>query len=285
MRQGAARHEVDAELADRREPRQRDAARRLELRPAVHELDRIAHRFVGHVVEQNVLRARLGRLGDLFQTVRLDLDLQLRILFADLRHAPGNAAGALQRGEFAVVVLDHRPVVQTDPVIARAAHRDGVFLEIAVAGRGLAGVEQHGFASRERRRVTVRGRCDAAEPLDEIERGPFGGQQRLRVAGNFGDHFARLTQFAVRLEHGVGAHRVEPGEHPAGDLLTGDDHVRLLAAEHGLRPALRRNDRERRHVAELAQVLLHGHFNQRVDPVPVDRRNSTFHFSPPLYSR
>ncbi len=100
-------------------------------------LDRLFDGGGGHVVEQD----GLGAAGDGLVELDLAADLDLHDL-AGLAAGEGvGEGGGKASAEGDVVVLDEDAVLQVEAVIDAAAAADGVLVEGAEAGDGLAGVE------------------------------------------------------------------------------------------------------------------------------------------------
>ena len=92
-------------------------------------------------------------------------------------------------------------------MVRRAAGAHRVLLERAQRRRRLARVED-GDAAAGGVDEPARQRRDAGQPLQEIERGPLGRQQRARRARDLGDRRRRPRSVAVVLRHG---RRATPG--------------------------------------------------------------------------
>ncbi len=68
-------------------------------------------------------------------------------------------------------------------------------------------------------------RGDAAQPLQEIERGALGLEQRMRVAAHVRDDFARLDARAIAPSHLEHRLRIELAKRFGGDVDAGDDEI------------------------------------------------------------
>ena len=79
----------------------------------------------------------------------------------------GEAVAAGRSGHGEVVVLEHHAVEQADAVVVAATACEGVFLQHAVAGQGLARIEQHGVALAECIGVGTCFGGDACQVLEE----------------------------------------------------------------------------------------------------------------------
>ena len=95
-----------------------------------------------------------------------------------------------ERGE--MIVLDEDAVAETQAMIVSAAAAHRVFLQHAPARRRLAGVENLHRQIGDERRVAPRLRGDAAEPLKEIQRRAFAGEDGAHPPGNGGELRAAL---------------------------------------------------------------------------------------------
>jgi hypothetical protein len=95
-------------------------------------------------------------------------------------------------------------------MVGPAALAHGVFLQQAPAGRGLARVENLDGQPRDCLDVAAGERGDAAEPLQKVQRGAFGSQQRAQGAMQAGQRLPRLHGSAIgqrRGERQAGVHR------------------------------------------------------------------------------
>ena len=72
-----------------------------------------------------------------------------------------------------------------------------------------------------------RQRRDAAEPLQEVERGALGLEQRMRVAAHDGDDFAWLHARAVAPADFEARCRIELPERLGGHVDAGHDEIGL----------------------------------------------------------
>ena len=137
-------------------------------------------------------------------------------------------------GQALVVVLDEDGIVEAEAVVGAAAAAHGVFLQHAQRGRGLARVE-HRDAPASGVDESRGQRGDTRQPLQDIEGGTFGREERAGASGHDRHHVARLAARAVappHLDHGGG---VALPEDLRTHVETGDDQRRLrlqLAARH-----------------------------------------------------
>jgi hypothetical protein len=117
------------------------AAAGLSFGPAFALLHREPELHERHVVEQNEIGSRRRALFDLFERVRFDFDLELRIFRArglDGRRN-GIRLGVAQRSE--MVVLDQHHVEKSEAMIGPAAASDCVFFQLPQTGRGFARIK------------------------------------------------------------------------------------------------------------------------------------------------
>ncbi len=91
-----------------------------------------------------------------------------------------------------VVVLDQDAVLQVEAVVEAAAAADGVFIERAQAGDGLAGVEDFGLRLHggDGADVLVGERGDAGHALHQVEDDALGGEDAGGVGADDGDGLA-----------------------------------------------------------------------------------------------
>jgi hypothetical protein len=136
-----------------------------------------------------------------------------------------------------VIVLDEDAVVESAAMVHGAAGANRVLFEGPQNRRRLAGVE-HDDAAAGRIDELTRQRRDAGEPLQKIQRGPFGCQQRGGHAPNLGDFRPTLAAAAIGVNRGDLGRGVELSERLGGDVeprehaprFGGDDAARLLIA-------------------------------------------------------
>ena len=119
----------------------------------------------------------------------------------DLDDLAGLASGERARehggkaaAERDVIVLDEDPILQVEPVVEAAAAADGVFIQRAQAGDGLAGVEDLGlgFCGGDRADVFVGEGGDAGHALHQVEDDALGGEDAGGVGADDGDGLALL---------------------------------------------------------------------------------------------
>ena len=101
--------------------------------------------------------------ANVVERLGLDLETQPRRRLAEPRHGLGDAADEPQ-----MVVLDEERLAEVEPVIGPAAAADGVLLEIAQAGRGLAGVQQRGTGAVQLGDAAGGQRCDPGEAAEQV---------------------------------------------------------------------------------------------------------------------
>ena len=131
-------------------------------------------------------------------------------------------------GQRRVVLLDQHGVVEAAPVVGAAAGAHRLLLEVAQAGRGLAGVEDPRARALHRLDEARRERGDPGEAAEEVERHPLAREDRRRRAAQLGER-TRLAPAPVggeRLERERGVHAREdglgdgqPGRHARRPLL------------------------------------------------------------------
>ena len=205
-----------------------------------------------HVVEQDAVGARGDRFVELLERVGLGLHVQVRIGGA------GGEDGLADAGaESDVVVLDQDRVGEIRAMVRAAAAGDGELVEPPQARRGLARVEDLDARALDRRDVPAGGGGDARHPLQQVERGALGGQDRAGRALDPGDRARRVRNalaFADQHLHLGG--RVEPAHDLVGHRQAAHDS-RLAHDDVGDRRQLGRHGRLGRGVAA-AGVLRQG---------------------------
>ena len=170
-------------------------------RPARICLTRLGDFLGGHVVEQD----GVGVAGDglLEFDGRADFDLDdLAGLAAGERAGEDGGQAAAERD---VVVLDEDSVLQVEAVVDAAAAADGVLIQRAQAGDGLAGVEDFGlgFGGGDGADEFVGEGGDAGHALHEVEDDALGGEDAGGVGADDGDGLALADADAVE-DLGVG---------------------------------------------------------------------------------
>ena len=113
--------------------------------------------------------------------------------------------------------------------------RTAYFSKSAQAGRRLARVEEVRGRPRERVDVGPRRRRDAGQPLDEVQRGPLGREDRDGRPLDPGEDGSRADAGAVLDEDLDGGRGAEEGEDAREERGAGDDG--RLAADHVARDA------------------------------------------------
>jgi len=147
------------------------------------------------------------------------------------------AGGAHRRADVAdggdVVIFDHDPVVEPQPVVVAAPGADGVLLEEPEAGGGLAGVQQPDRRAGQGGGVLPGQGGDPRQPLDDVERGAFAPQQRAGGRLHFGQHRPGGHGGALGDVPPDEAHRrIEQPENLDGEVQAGQD-AGFAGAEHG----------------------------------------------------
>ena len=131
-----------------------------------------AVRVDGEVVEQHQLRAQGQHLVELVEGVDLHLARQVG------RRGPGPFQRCADRpGRCDVVVLDQHGVAEAEAVVHPAPAAHGVLLQQPQARQRLAGVADPGAGAGDGVDPGRGGRGDAGEVAEQVERGPFGGEQ------------------------------------------------------------------------------------------------------------
>jgi hypothetical protein len=150
--------------------------------------------------------------------------------------------------------FDQDRIVQTEAVVGAAAMADRRFLERAHVGRGLARVDDGGIRPRNGLDEPARGRRDAGEMAEDVQRGAFRGQNRAQRPVDAGDRRPGAHAIAVGGVQFDPDAFVDEGER-AGEGLNAGDHAGRAA--DGLRRSHRigRHDRIGRDVAGAAQIL------------------------------
>ena len=179
---------------------------------------RTASRIVSgrHVVQQHDVRPAAQRLVELGEVVHLDLDGDAGPVQAARRldRCANLLLAVAEGGE--VVVLDEDAVEEAHAVVVAAAAADGVLLQQPPARHRLARVEHPALQAGDRIDVAAGLRGDAAEVLEEVERGALAGQDGAHRAGDAGQAAARLHGVAVAQERLELQARIEGGEDQGG---------------------------------------------------------------------
>ena len=153
------------------------------------DLHGFAKLVVRHVVEQDdVDAAEVAEEADLLESVGFDFDEDVGGAF--FRFVDGALESRGVAGDGEVVVLGQHAVEKTEAVIDAAAGADGEAFEFAEPGGGFTGVEDDGFGSAYCIDEAAGEGGDAAEALEEVERGAFGGEQGAGRAGGGEDQVA-----------------------------------------------------------------------------------------------
>ena len=211
------------------------------------DLDGFVELVVRHVVEEDdVDAAEATEEADLVEGVGFDFDEDFRRAFF------GCVDGELESGSIAgdgeMVVLGQHAVVEAEAVVGAAAGADGEALEFAESGSGLAGVEDDGACSSHGvDEVTGQG-GDAAETLEEIERGAFGGEKGAGGAGGGEDEVTGSEDVAVVFAEGNFDGGIDLAEDFSSDFGAGEDGV-FLGDDAGRRMVVGGNEAFRRDIA------------------------------------
>ena len=196
-----------------------------------------AHVFGGHVVEENGFRA-VGK--SIFQ-----LGHGAHFYFDGLRAAT-IAKGAFERGndsagERDVIVFEQDSVGEVEAVILPSAAADGVFVDHAQAGRGLASIENAGLGAGNCVDKFAGQSGDAAHPLQKIEHHSFARQDHASVVLDDGDGLAFVQTHAIE-NFVVGSDLVVRGDgsvergvdvEDAADAADASENAILLGEERG----------------------------------------------------
>ena len=89
-----------------------------------------------------------------------------------------------------MVVFDQDHVVEADAVVLSAAAAHSQLVQRAQTGRGLTRVEDHGARPGHGIDEAPRQRGDARHAAQKVERGPLGGEQGARRAGDRSERIA-----------------------------------------------------------------------------------------------
>src|SRR6266536_1229485 len=219
----AHRDEVDARRRHQRQPLQGHVPARLEERAPGRAAHRLGHVGGLHVFEQHDVGARRERLVEPGEVHHLDLDLE-----EGARSGAGPAhrlADAAARRD--VVVLDEDAVAEREAVVRPAAGAHGVLLQPPPAGRRLARVEEPRPAAPRGERVgaAARQRRDTREPLQEVEGGALGREERGQPAPRRADPLAARRARALGAVEAAGG--AEALEDARGDGGPGEDEIVL----------------------------------------------------------
>ncbi len=204
------------------------------------------------IVEQDDVGARVDGRLDIGKALRLDLDQHL--LPGGL-HPPDGFDDAARKPD--VVVLDQDAVVEARPMVAAAARAHRILLERAQRRCRLARVE-HDNPTVGRVDIAPRQRGDTREPLQEVERRPFGSQHQRSRAFDLGGDRTSLAAIAVAI--------------PERDVHGGIELTERLRRHVEARQDARRLDHDR---AVPADVGRHGGLRRDVAPPEVLRERAT----------
>ncbi|OQB01621.1 MAG: hypothetical protein BWY25_01033 [Chloroflexi bacterium ADurb.Bin222] len=211
MGDGAGGNEVHAGAGDGGDCSERHIARSFQRHAASREGDGLPQRLQVHVVQQDAVERRGDgqRCAQLGEGAHFDFDGQFGMRRAGAGHGGSEAAGAVN-----VIVFHHEHVEEGHAVILPAAHAHGVFIEHAIAGQRLAGVEDHGARCGDGVHEIARRRGNTRHPLQEVECRALPRQQRRARAADLGEELARgdfLSVADIRGESECGVHGAEDG--------------------------------------------------------------------------
>src|SRR5512134_184221 len=173
MRQRADRNRRDAGPRVLLDVAEMDPAGRLQKDARAEAPNGFADHRWGHVVEKDRIGAlRRRRLG-IFQALHLDLDAdQMRDGPPRRRQRLGDPPRCADP-----VLFDQDAVGERGAMIDAASDPDGVFLQRAMQGGGLPGVQDPGAVRGDLLHVSRGRRGDAGKPLQEIQRHALAAQQ------------------------------------------------------------------------------------------------------------
>ena len=181
-----------------------------------------------------------------------------------------------------MIVFNHDSVVQSDPVILRTADRNGVFFQIAPAGRGLAGVENDAFSTRGLLVAARRG-GGSAEALHEVQCGALPGQKRPRFTGYLRHDGSFFAEIALLHEILPDDGRIDRLHQAFGDIESAADAV-LFGEEDGVHDEGVVDNRIGCGVSTVSEILVQRHLDKGVHSVPVDFRYPVHFTASPLYT-
>src|SRR6185436_1889075 len=166
-------------------------------------------------------------------------------------------------GDGEMVVLDEHRVVEAEAVVAAAAGADGVLLERAKAGGGLAGADDAGVGAGDGVDDAAGGGGDAGEVTEEVQRDALASEDRAGRALPICEGGAGVDDVAVGRTRVEADARVEQCEHPCRHLEAGDA---ARAARHDATGEVlrRRHDRVGGEVAGESEIFLERTAQQRV---------------------
>ena len=220
---------------------------------AADEFHAPLHFLIGHVVEQNDADAAQGEEGfDLGNAIGFEFDSHAGMVAVDV------VDGGLQlwQAGFGEEVI----VLQADAVVGPATGVDSGFFEFPPAGGGFARVEKFARGLAEGIDVAAGLAGHAAETLEEIKRGAFGGEDGAGGAAEFHDHDAFLQVGTVVEQAGDFDLRIHKLKDLGGNIHARKD-ARFLRHDPTATNGLLRGEVVRRDIAG-ANVLSKGHPNQ-----------------------
>ena len=198
--------------------------------PAGDEGNAGAHFVEGHIVEEDDIDAERGNFSDLMEAVGFDFEDDVGVEGAGGLDGVGKCPPMPHEGE--VIVLDEKLVVEADAMIRAATAADGVLLQHAEAGSGLAGIEDLGAGPGDGIDVAAGLGGDAGELLDEVEGAALGGEDGGGGTADFEDGVAFLQGGAVLIYCGEDQGNVCLAEDLLGNGESGED-ARFLGEDAG----------------------------------------------------
>ena len=242
----------DARIGNSADGFEGDAATGLELEFGVvfgTHLDGAAHGGAVHVVQKDDVHAAAagGEDGfELLQRVHFEFD-EAEAAALDVGGAAGFVHGGgdplwqvARRDAEDVVVLEEDGVVEADAVAVAAAAADGVLLERAPAGRGLAGVKEFDVGALDRLDELGGAGCDAGHAAQEVEHGALGAQHLIHRAGEDRDALAGADTVAILREEGDLA-VLREDDHDLRECVDAAEDAGLFSNHDAVGPSLRRD--------------------------------------------
>ena len=175
---------------------ERDASRAFEGNAASvarADFDGLANVFDAGVVDEDGVSAVAEGLLQLFERTNFDFDGLMAAAIVEGAFEGGNGAA----GEGDVIVLDEDAVGKIEAMILAAAATDGVLVEDAQAGRGLASIENTNARAGDGVDEFARDGGDAGHALEEIQNHALAGENDARVVANDRNLLAGIHTHAV----------------------------------------------------------------------------------------
>lgn len=122
----------------------------------------------GHIVQHDPVNPGFDGFFKFFEIGDFALYLVGCVMLLD----PFDRSGDPPRGAD-MILLEQDHIVKPKPVIETTTDLDGVFLKLAQTGSGLAGIEDLCLCAAGQLDEGMRLGRDAAQPLDEVQRGTF----------------------------------------------------------------------------------------------------------------